>query len=109
MTSANRAALASLFKRFDDFMVGDDDDEDIDSEIEELQWKLGATLVLLEGNYVDFVIPIEKAENDLEEIRFARLRDEQRAATIFRLDELREELESGLARDEELGARPPGS
>lgn len=105
----NRDALASLFKRFDDFVTGDHDDEDIDSEIADLQWKLWDAAALVECIYVDFTVPIEKAHNDLEEIRFARLRSEQRPAVIFRLDELRAELESCLARDEELRAQPPGS
>jgi hypothetical protein len=109
LTSMNRAALASLFKRFDEFVAGDHDDEDIDVEIAELQSKLWDATALVECIYVDFTIPIEKGFNDLEEIRFARLRDEQRSAVIFRMDELREELESCLARDEDLRARLPGS
>lgn len=109
MTSANRTALESLFRSIDDFTASDGGNEEIDNEIADVQWKLDVTVDLLERGLVDLATPIRVAEADLEEIRFARLRDEQRHAAILRLDELRGELESRLAKDEELRAQPPRS
>jgi hypothetical protein len=109
MTSANRAALASLFKTIENFVSSDRGSEEIDNDIAEVQWKLDVTVDLLERGFVDLATPIRVAEADLEEIRFARLREEQRPAAILRLDELRGELESQLAKDEELRAQPPRS
>jgi hypothetical protein len=89
MTETNRAVVASLLEAIDNFMTGD-------LGIEEIQGKLQVGVGLLERGSVDLAAPIRLAEADLEEIQFTMLQDEQRPAAVFRLDSLREELESAL-------------
>lgn len=89
MTQTNRAVVASLLAAIDDFMTGG-------LGIEEIQGRLQVGLGLLERGSVDFAAAIRLAEADLEGIQFTMLLDEQRPAAVFRLDSLREELESGL-------------
>jgi hypothetical protein len=65
-------------------------------ELDEMQSQLKSTLALLERDGSTASEAIRLAEADVEEIRFARLLDEQRPAAVFRLDQLRDALMTEL-------------
>jgi hypothetical protein len=89
MTETNHAIIASLIDSIDQFEAGD-------LGITEVQELLQMSFDLLERGPQDFASAIRLAEADLEEIQFTMLLDEQRPAAVFRLDSLREALQSGL-------------
>ena len=89
MTRINRSLITSLLDEIGNIGA-------TDFEIENVQWTLTKYMNLLERGSADFAGPIRDAEADLEEILFTQLEGEQRAAVIFRLDALAEELETRL-------------
>ncbi len=82
MTGQNRQVLTALRASIDAFTRGE-------ISLEDVQSRLQSSLDLLESGNPLVPEAIRIAEGDLEEIRFARLLDEQRPAAVLRLDDLR--------------------
>lgn len=64
-----------------------------DLDLDGVQAALQSALSLIERDGTATAEVIRQAEADVEEVRFTRLRDEQRPAVVFRLDRMLEELE----------------
>lgn len=64
-----------------------------DLDLDGVQAALQSALSLVERDGTATAEVIRQAEADVEEVRFTRLRDEQRPAVVFRLDRMLEELE----------------
>ncbi len=77
----NQTLLDRLRSTASSFVAGELD-------LDQIQAALQSTLDLLENDGTGAANMVRLAEADVEEIRFTRLLDEQRAAVIFRLDEL---------------------
>ncbi|RBY76604.1 hypothetical protein DQ239_13780 [Blastococcus sp. TF02-09] len=82
MSVGNEAVLEELLGALDDFVHGR-------LSVEDVQRHLQLSLNVLERDGSSLQDDIRAAEADLEEIRFTMLLDEQRSATVFRLDPLR--------------------
>lgn len=61
-------------------------------DLDEIQSALQSAISLFENDGSGIVNQLRLTEADIEEIRFTRLLNEQRAAVIFRLDDLAAEL-----------------
>jgi hypothetical protein len=92
MNARNREFIGRLVGELDRFARDETD-------LEGMQATLQSVLALLERDESGVEQAVRLAEADVEEIRFTKLLDEQRPATVFRLDELRDQL----ARELELG------
>jgi hypothetical protein len=85
MNANNQQIISRLVAELDRFVRGDVD-------LEGVQATLQSMSTLLEQDESGVGKAVRSAESDIEEIRFTKLRDEQRAAAIFRLDDLRDQL-----------------
>lgn len=65
-----------------------------DLDLDDIQAVLQSALSLMERDGSGADAAVRAAEADVEEIRFTRLLGEQRAAVVFRLDELLEQLDA---------------
>lgn len=81
----NRTILRRLCNSINLFASGD-------LGLEEIHSMLQSALAALENDGTAVVEVVRLAEADVEEIRFTRLLEEQRAAIILRLEELRSVL-----------------
>lgn len=64
--------------------------------VSEVQSVLGSAVELLENDGTGIIDAVRLAEADLEEIRFATVRDEQVSAAMRRLNALREAIEGAI-------------
>jgi hypothetical protein len=91
MNEYSRGVMVRLIDSIDDFQNGA-------IELDDLQARLQSSITLLETDARAARDAIRLAEADVEEIRHTMLLDEQRAAVIFRLDDLRTTLAEEDAR-----------
>lgn len=84
----NQVVLARLQAAFAQFVSGDTD-------LAEFQSEVCSTASLFENDGTGAADAVRLAEADMEEIRFTRPLNEQRPATIFRIEELMVELTDG--------------
>jgi hypothetical protein len=87
----SRAILENIIGTIDGFISGQ-------CEIAELQGRLEADASALGRSHYELVNELQRLDADLEEIRFARLRDEQRPAAVLRLDPVRESALEALGK-----------
>jgi hypothetical protein len=85
----SRAVLEDALRAIDDFIGGV-------GEIADLQARLEADASALDRSFDSVIKELRSLDADLEEIRFARLLDEQRPAAIFRLESARESVAIAL-------------
>lgn len=90
----SRPILEDALQAIDSFVSGLGD-------IADLQSRLEADASALDTSFDYVTRELRGLDSDLEEIRFARLLDEQRPAAILRLDPVRESLLAALAEIEE--------
>lgn len=90
----SRSILEDALQAIDSFVGGLGD-------IAELQSRLEADASALDRSFNDVIRELHSLDADLEEIRFARLRDEQRPAAILRLDPVRKSVVAALAEIDE--------
>jgi hypothetical protein len=90
MTPHNRSLATTLVELIDRFA----NDE---TSVSDMQSRLQSAMVLFDREPTSPERAVRIAEADLEEILFTMIRDEQRPAAIFRLDELRTYLAETLA------------
>jgi hypothetical protein len=86
----SRPILEDVLQVIDSFVGGLGD-------IADLQSRLEADASALDRSFDRVIRELRSLDADLEEIRFGRLRDEQRSAAILRLDPVRESLLAALA------------
>lgn len=86
----SRSILEDVLQAIDSFAGGLGD-------IADLQSRLEADALALDRSFDRVIRELRSLDADLEEIRFARLRDEQRPAAILRLDPVRESVLAALA------------
>lgn len=86
----SRSILEDALEAIDSFVSGLGD-------IADLQSRLEADASALDRSFDCVIRELRSLDSDLEEIRFARLRDEQRPAAILRLDPVRESVVAALA------------
>jgi ABC-type phosphate transport system auxiliary subunit len=73
------------------------------SDIADLQQRLEANSSALDRSYEPLNSQLRSLDADLQEIQFTMLQDEQRPASIFRLEPVQEAVSSALQQsDEEL-------
>ena len=85
----SRAVLQNVLTAIDNFVGGFGD-------IADLQSALQANASALDRSFAGVIRELRSLDADLEEIRFARLRDEQRPAAVLRLDPVRESVVAAL-------------
>jgi hypothetical protein len=85
----SRAVLEDALSAIDEYIGGGGD-------IGDLQARLAADASALDRTYSGVVDELRGLDADLEEIRFARLLDEQRPAAVFRLESARESVAAAL-------------
>lgn len=81
--------LENVLSAIDSFVSGIGD-------IADLQARLQADASALDRRFDSVIRELQSLDADLEEIRFARLRDEQRTAAVLRLDAVRESVTAAL-------------
>ena len=89
MNEYNKRVVARLMQAIDAFMADT-------IGLDEVQSHLQSSVNLLEADTRGTRELVRTAEADIEELRFTRLRDEQRPAAVFRLDTLRESLRADM-------------
>lgn len=90
MNEYNVGVLTRLIHAIDDCQKGE-------IEIDDMQARLQSALTLLETAGDAARHAVRLAGEDLEEIRFTMLLEEQRPAAVFRLDDLRATLSDVLS------------
>lgn len=86
----SRPILEDVLQAIDSFVGGLGDIADLQSHLE-------ADASALDRSFDRVIGELRSLDADLEEIRFARLRDDQRPAAILRLDPVRESVLAALA------------